>query len=708
MTSYFFHIKFELYPTENPAAEARAPATDSSQDIWLPSDEASIFDDLPAHPRTYRPEAYNTERLDTNRRRSFGALATLDRRAVVGANQKTEIVDGGVPRAPVENGHKIEPLPKQQPSERANGIPSPSSTLQSQTTIQDWRFGRINIETVDPSLIYERNMAGEGSKAAAAAGPSAAPTLGPSFSGAGTATKAEFIEFEGKNTEVGWGIVHFYKEGEETPGLYNEDVEEEQAGDMQDCTTLCIPAVPAYMSPSDFLGFLGERWQGDISHCRMVMTSRMSRYLVLLKFRDSKRAKQWRREYDGKIFNSMGSQACHVVFVKSITFERPTRARGRDYSISSNQAAVANSLKPFPPPTPNLVELPTCPVCLERMDETNGLMTVPCSHVFHCTCLQSWKGAGCPVCRFTNPSEESDPSNPYSQSFGGSSSNLCSVCDCVDDLWICLICGYVGCGRYKGGHAKDHWKDTAHCFALELETQYVWDYAGDMWVHRLIRDKGDGKVVELPMRGNDTANSEGEEDDVVPRAKLQTIGMEYTHLITSQLESQRAYYEEMINKMAVKASKFSAVAEKAAEQASEALEKSKYLEQNLNTLTKETVPQLERDLEREKGKAKKGESLARSLGQALQEEKRINEGLMKRIEHLDGEAATMRKQMEEQKTEIADLKEMNRDLTMFISGQEKLKEMENEGKIQEGELEGGTMSVPEAKKKTSNRRKGKR
>jgi BRCA1-associated protein len=149
-------------------------------------------------------------------------------------------------------------------------------------------------------------MAAEGSKAAAAAGPSAAPTLGPSFGGAGTATKAEFIEFEGKNTEVGWGIVHFYKEGEETPELYNEDVEEEQAGDMQDCTTLCIPAVPAYMSPSDFLGFLGERWQGDISHCRMVMTSRMSRYLVLLKFRDSKRAKQWRREYDGKIFNSMG------------------------------------------------------------------------------------------------------------------------------------------------------------------------------------------------------------------------------------------------------------------------------------------------------------------------------------------------------------------------------------------------------------------
>lgn len=150
-------------------------------------------------------------------------------------------------------------------------------------------------------------MAGEGKAAATAvAGPSAAPDLGPPFSGSGTATKAEFVELEGKNTEVGWGIVHFYREGDETAGLASTHEVAEETENMQDCTTLCIPAVPAYMTPGDFLGFLGERWQNDISHCRMVMTSRMNRYLVLLKFRDSKQAKLWRREYNGKIFNSMG------------------------------------------------------------------------------------------------------------------------------------------------------------------------------------------------------------------------------------------------------------------------------------------------------------------------------------------------------------------------------------------------------------------
>lgn len=336
------------------------------------------------------------------------------------------------------------------------------------------------------------------------------------------------------------------------------------------------------------------------------------------------------------------------------------------------------------------------------MDETNGLMTIPCSHVFHCTCLQNWKGAGCPVCRFTNASQGADPSNPYTQPFGSSASNLCSVCDCADDLWICLICGYVGCGRYKGGHAKDHWKETAHSFALELETQHVWDYAGDMWVHRLIRAKGDGKVVELPGRSSHHARHEDE--DVVPRAKVESIGLEYTHLITSQLESQRAYYEEMLSKAVDKSASASAAAERAADQATSTMEKLSMLDEKLRALSAETIPSLERELERERGKAVKSENLARSLGRSLQEEKRVSEGLLARIEHLSTDGEAVRRTAEEAKAEIAELKEMNRDLSMFISGQEKLKQMESEGQLDEGEVEGGSASVPEKK----GRRRGKK
>ena len=33
--------------------------------------------------------------------------------------------------------------------------------------------------------------------------------------------------------------------------------------------------------------------------------------------------------------------------------------------------------------------------------------------------------------------------------------NVCTVCNADQDLWICLICGNVGCGRYTSEHAQE-------------------------------------------------------------------------------------------------------------------------------------------------------------------------------------------------------------------------------------------------------------
>ncbi|KAG5806537.1 hypothetical protein H9Q74_008846 [Fusarium xylarioides] len=637
MPSYFYHLKFELYPTPDPvSATSAAKAQD---EIWLPSPEASVFDDFPSHPRPDRRTTYKVSRSIDPQRDSANHATPYPLTRQNSHSSNLGIIDCGAAARPSvkDSGRKIEIVTERQWLERANSFPPPNSSvaIHPQNAVRDWRFGRVSLETVD--LRTGHAMAGEATRS----GPSAAPSLGPTFGGAGTATKAEFLPLEKKNTELGWGVVHFYREDDETSGLIETAHQETEASGSKDtdCTTLCIPAVPAYMSPGDLMGFVGEKWRGDISHCRMVMTSRMNRYLVLLKFRNNFRAKQWRREFDGKVFNTVEPQICHrgsfpLVLVGGHV-EQPQ-------TVSSTNT------------------------------ESRGIANLPY------------------------------PSGPHSQPFGSGVSNLCSICDCTDDLWICLICGYVGCGRYKGGHAKDHWKETAHCFALELETQHVWDYAGDMWVHRLIRDKGDGKVVELPSRNRSVGHLE--EEDVVPRAKLDSIGLEYTHLVTSQLESQRAYYEELISKTVDKASKASAAAEEAAAQASKAMEKMTVLDEKYTTLSQETIPELEKQLARERSKASKSETLARNLGKSLQEEKRLNEGLMKRIEHLNSDHEAIVKELEKLKGENADLQEMNRDLSMFISGQEKLKELENEGKIEEGQLEGGSASVPEKK----SRRRGKR
>jgi len=726
MQSYSYHLKLELYAAPNLTTTKAKLADDGggSNDsrIWVPRIGASIFNDLPSHPRnnispdvwSRRPPSTAQSSLPHHREPQGGIIdCGAERSRAEGSTSNA----GKQPSTSRSGNYEFYSERQWRARSHSNPPPGFKAGIGPRTAAKDWRFGRVRIESFDR---VNDTMAGQ----ANGEGRHAAASLGPNLGGMGQATKGRYVPLETKNTEAGWGIVHLYREAGENSAL--KAVPEGEGGEGEDGTVLCILAVPSYLSPGDFLGFVGEKWRGDVCHYRMVMTSRQGRYMVLMKFREKDIAERWRQEFDGKPFDrgvpevclrseswrslltAVQPEICHVTYIKSITVETPDSADKKTqqkdgHRFDASSSTIINSLKPFPPPTPNLIELPTCAVCLERMDDTAGLMTILCQHVFHCTCLQTWKGYGCPICRATNPvSKQKDPDDPDAVPFGSGASNFCNACDSTDDLWICLICGNVGCGRYKGGHAKEHWKETAHSFSLELETQHVWDYAGDMWVHRLIRDKGDGKVVDFSANNNSSrrrGNQNGEEEDVVPRAKLDHIGMEYTHLLTSQLESQRIYFEEMVNKAADKAAKAAAMAESASLEAGKAIRELADLREEHRVLKNETVPSLEKEIARERNRANKSTELARSLGKSLQEEKEVSQGLMKRIEHLNQELENVAKTTAALKEENEELKEMNRDLTMFISGQEKLKELEAEGKVDAEELEGGSMLVPEKKGK---------
>lgn len=185
-------------------------------------------------------------------------------------------------------------------------------------------------------------------------------------------------------------------------------------------------------------------------------------------------------------------------------------------------------------------ELPTCPVCLERMDSSiTGIMTVSCQHSFHCECLSRWGDARCPVCRYSqNRSTKKGPASLLASArrnlhtlatqhdpsisldadvslddeeeedaVDDEAATQCTVCGTTDDLWVCLICATVGCGRYKKGCAKRHFVESGHLYSLEVETSRVWDYVQDGYIHRLIQNRADGKLVELPWGTSSTANS---------------------------------------------------------------------------------------------------------------------------------------------------------------------------------------------------------
>jgi BRCA1-associated protein len=267
--SYRYHLKFELYPSPNPTLPLDRDR--ASDDIWVPTPASDIFGVLPAHPP--RSATASDDATFTPRR----------------------------------------------PGTKSSPAPSFEAGIGPRTAVRDWRFAKISIESFDcvPQGLMEQNMATGGGVEKGAP----ATSLGPSLGGMGQATKGRFLPLGNRNTEAGWGIVHLYREDGKSSAA-PEGVVDEASGSVEenDGTVLCIPAVPNYLTPGDFLGWVGEKWMGDVSHYRMVMTSRWSRYMVLMKFRDSGHARDWQKEFNGKLFNQMEVRDVHFLWGMSGVF----------------------------------------------------------------------------------------------------------------------------------------------------------------------------------------------------------------------------------------------------------------------------------------------------------------------------------------------------------------------------------------------------
>ena len=52
----------------------------------------------------------------------------------------------------------------------------------------------------------------------------------------------------------------------------------------------------------------------------------------------------------------------------------------------------------------------------------------------------------------------------------------CSVCDDDSELWVCLHCEKVFCGRFAKRHGVIHWMNTKHCVLMSLSDGTIWCY----------------------------------------------------------------------------------------------------------------------------------------------------------------------------------------------------------------------------------------
>lgn len=439
------------------------------------------------------------------------------------------------------------------------------------------------------------------------------PRIGDdSQSGAGVTSKfpQEIAYFCGNpSVEMTKGIIHLYKK--------NERKAIKEAPSNQ----LCLLAVPTTLNCHDLLNFIAP-CHSEIQHVRIIRDGSPNQFMVLLEFRSNESALEFYKSYNGVAYNSLEPDSvCHAVWVSSVE-------RGD------------NGLPPL-----GHTELPTCPVCLERMDESvDGVLTILCNHAFHANCLIKWGDSTCPVCRYVQTPELTEDS-------------VCMECEGTDSLWICLICGHVGCGRYQGGHAAAHYRATNHTFAMQLGTSSVWDYAGDNFVHRLFQNKSDGKLVA----GSQTEKDEREE-------KIDSMQMEFTYLLTSQLDTQRKYYEDRMERMEMEWRNFKLDANEAKTEVSE-------LQQQQLALIKEKQ-NLERKVQQHNSKLKdvlKKLTEERELYKAMQSNQSSWQIKYKALE----EQYNQFKQSHDK--EITELKEQLRDVMFFLDNQNKMSTTELAG-----------------------------
>ncbi|ESO93398.1 hypothetical protein LOTGIDRAFT_206528 [Lottia gigantea] len=447
--------------------------------------------------------------------------------------------------------------------------------------------------------------------------------------------------------ELTKGILHIYKDNHLTS--LDEGVSRSEM--------ICILAVPASYTIHDLLNFTSSM-SSCIEHMQIIRDKKPNQYMVLLKFSNQKACDEFYSYFNNRPFNSIEPDICHLVYVSQVEVMKESEGAAK--------------------PIPGVTELPNCPVCLERMEESvDGVLTVLCNHAFHMSCLQKWGDTSCPVCRYVQTPEETVD-------------NRCMKCSSHESLWICLICGHVGCGRYVGLHAYRHFQETNHTYAMQLGNNKVWDYAGDNYVHRLVQNKSDGKLVEVDEGGN-----------IVQDEKLDTLTLEYTNLLTTQLDSQRLYFEDQM------------------------LEVTKQYKEQVDELSKRWTTQMEEldnkgyvltEVSKEKQSLEKRCSnlhsrLTKALTE-LQDEKQMNKCLRENQSQWQERVGALESQIkdttENKDKEIKDLKEQLRDVMFYLEAQQKLSnttELSQE-EIQDGHvIVGASASTSQSGKKGNGRKK---
>lgn len=223
----------------------------------------------------------------------------------------------------------------------------------------------------------------------------------------------------------------------------------------------------------------------------------------------------------------------------------------------------------------------------------------------------------------------------------------------------------------------------------------MWDYAGDGYVHRLIQNKADGKLVELPSASSmTTVDGVGSRlgpgpSDTLNAEKMEAIGIEYSYLLTSQLDSQREHYDEQ---KAHLENLFFAAREKAEaleKEVQERIEAHRIEAERRSREEEARSAELNKERLKVERRADKFANMARTFERELKEERAVSEGLLKNLNKVKERADRADRERAEMDLRLKDMEEQLRDVMIFLDAKDRI---QKEGGIEEAV--GGTVELP--------------
>ena len=303
------------------------------------------------------------------------------------------------------------------------------------------------------------------------------------------------------------GTIELYKVNSNNLSLTN-NIETFRFLPINRTKSLLLINLPEDVTIEYFISYIGEEIE-KINNITIIKDSSTKFCSLIIKFFQQDMADNFYYNYKVKSIKGNKSEFLYLAFLRNIYF---CTKDNKKINLTNNKQKEDNSLS----------QIPTCPLCLEKIDSSNcGIETVLGN--FPCERWTNYKNS-CKICNKLSPSI--------------TSLLTCEICKNKSSLWCCLICGTIGCGRYKNGHAVAHYQETHHQYSLELESQRIWDYSSDNWVHRLILGQTSMPInFEEQNEGNNLSAQQF-------YIKLENIINEYNKVLSSQLEVQRNYYEK--------------------------------------------------------------------------------------------------------------------------------------------------------------------